>query len=186
MIAGRAGGLRLTTASGAQMRPTTDRVRESVFAALGASRIEGARVLDLFAGSGALAIESLSRGAAQAVLVERDRDAVSAIVENLSSTKLVEHARVHRGDVSTFLAQASPDEGPFTLVFLDPPYELEDEQLGALLARLNVPGLLDPGATVIIERSARGSPLALPAPWRSSWSRSFGDTLVVFARIDGP
>ena len=186
MIAGQAGGLRLITAAGAQMRPTTDRVRESVFAALGADRIEGARVLDLFAGSGALAIESLSRGAAQAVLVERDRDAVSAIVENLSSTKLVERARVHRGDVSTFLAQASPGEGPFRLVFLDPPYELEDEQLNALLARLNVPGLLDPDATVVIERSARGNPPALPAPWRSSWSRSFGDTLVVFARIDGP
>ena len=168
------------------MRPTTDRVRESVFAALGAGRIEGARVLDLFAGSGALAIESLSRGAAQAVLVERDRDAVSAIVENLSSTELTERARVHRGDVSTFLAQASTSEGPFTLVFLDPPYELEDNLLTALMASLDVSGLLDPEATVVIERSARGAPPDLPAPWRSSWSRSFGDTLVVFARVDGP
>src|SRR4051794_32309683 len=116
VVAGSVGGLHLVAPKGA--RPTTDRVKESLFASLG-DVLHGADVLDLFAGSGALAIEALSRGAARAVLVDRDRHAVEAIRANLTTTGFTDRARVHSGPVAQFLHRVAP-EAPFDLVFLDP------------------------------------------------------------------
>jgi 16S rRNA (guanine966-N2)-methyltransferase len=176
VIAGEAGGRRLATPAGA--RPTTDRVKESVFSALGPDRLAGARVLDLYAGSGALAIESLSRGAAEAVLVERDAGARRVIEANLEATGLAIRARVRPGAVVAVLS--GPAEGSFDLVLCDPPYDLPDGELEVVLARLVTGGWLAPGATVVVERAGTAAVPALPPGWRSTWERRYGDTLVLF------
>jgi 16S rRNA (guanine966-N2)-methyltransferase len=161
------------------VRPTADRVKESVFSALGA-RLESARVLDLYAGTGALAIESLSRGASVAVLVERDREALAAIAANLEATGMAP-ARVVRGDVAAVLGGPSPPEGPFDLILADPPYELGDDAVADVLGRLAAGGWLAPGALVVIERPAGA---ACPPGWVSTWKRCYGDTLVWFLQAE--
>src|SRR5688572_24323189 len=124
VIAGSAGGRRLVAPPGTTARPTTDRVKESLFGALGDDLLVGAAVLDLYAGSGALAIEALSRGAAGAVLVEQDRAAGAAIEQNLGATNFADRARLVRSDVERVLDGPVPSEAPFRLVFLDPPYDM--------------------------------------------------------------
>jgi 16S rRNA (guanine966-N2)-methyltransferase len=178
VIAGSSGGLSLVVPKGGAARPTTDRVKESVFAALGSDRIVDASVLDLYAGSGALAIEALSRGAERAVLVERDHAAVKAIRRNLATTRMRDRARVQDSTVATFLGGKPPDERPFGLVFLDPPYAATPPELGRVLAGLDRTGWLDESATVVVERSPEGGPLAAPTSWETTWERSYGDTLV--------
>lgn len=181
MIAGTAGGRRLVVPRGDRVRPTTDRVKESFFAALG-GRIEGARVLDLYAGSGALAIEALSRGAACAVLVERDPEAAAAIRANLDATGFADRARGERRSVAAFLAAPPPAEAPFDLVLLDPPYEVADDDLVSVLAALAGEGWTAPNATLVVERAGTSRPPELPAGWVSTWERCYGDTLVRFAQ----
>jgi 16S rRNA (guanine966-N2)-methyltransferase len=178
VIAGEAGGRRLVAPEGA--RPTTDRVKESVFAALGPQRLTDARVLDLYAGSGSLAIEALSRGAELAVLVERDPAARRAIEANLETTGLSPRARVDQSDVGAFLSRPPPREAPFDLVFCDPPYELPDAELEAVLARLGAAAWLAPEATLVLERAGAAPAPAWPVGWRSTWERRYGDTLVLF------
>ncbi len=130
VIAGSAGGRRLVAPKGSA-RPTTDRVREALFASLG-HRIDGATVLDLYAGSGALAIEALSRGATRAVLVDRDHAAEVAILTNLGAVGFTAEARFQRSAVSAFVAGPVP-EAPFDLVFLDPPYDTPTPEVTAVL-----------------------------------------------------
>lgn len=180
VIAGEAGGRRLVGPPGDRVRPTTDRVKESVFAALGFERLTGVRVLDLYAGTGALAIEALSRGAAAAVLVERAPDALGAIAANLDVTGLGGRARAHRGDVAAFLAGPPAPEGPFDLVFLDPPYDLSDTGLAVVLEGVARPGWMAAGAIVVVERAGDAPLPPLPPGWRSTWERRYGDTLVFF------
>lgn len=180
VIAGEAGGRRLVTPAGA--RPTTDRVKESLFAALGADRLSGARVLDLYAGSGALAIEALSRGASLAVLVERDPEARRSIASNLEATGLADRARVMTGDVARVVAGAPPPGGPFDLVLCDPPYELADDDLESVLGHLASGGWLAPGATVVVERAGSADAPRWPPGWRSTWERRYGDTLLWFVQ----
>jgi 16S rRNA (guanine966-N2)-methyltransferase len=182
VIAGSVGGQRPTVPD--TVRPTTDRVRESLFGALGAERLDDATVLDAYAGSGALAIEALSRGASRAVLVERDPVAVAAIRRNLDRTGLAKRARVFAGTVARALRRPPPPEAPFDLVLLDPPYEHDAAVVAADLAALAAPGWLTPGATVVVERSARAGPPALPADWTIAWERDYGDTLVVAVSAD--
>ena len=162
VIAGEQGGLRLVAPKGARTRPTTDRVKESVFAALGDARLAGALVLDGYAGSGALAIEALSRGAARAVLVDRDPRAIDAIRRNLATTRLADRASVHRRGFGGYLQGRTP-ERPFDLVLLDPPYNLAGPELARVLEALARPGWLADGAGVVIERSAAAGPPPLPA-----------------------
>ncbi len=178
MIAGELGGLRLVTPRGATTRPTTDRVKESVFGALGTARLAGARVLDAYAGSGALAIEALSRGAAVAVLIDRDPRAVDAIRRNLVSTRLNDRGSVQRRGVGGYL-QGPPPVNPFDLVFLDPPYDLSGPDLARILDLLTAPGWTAADAGVVIERSVAAGPPPLPSGWQVAWERVYGDTLVV-------
>ena len=181
VIAGAAGGLRLVAPPG--IRPTAGRVREAVFAALG--DVSGASVLDLFAGSGALAIEALSRGAGRALLVDRDRDATDAVGENLETTHLAERARVLTRPVGSVLAVSPPPEAPFDLVCCDPPYEMPASDLVLVLAGLRRPGWLDPEARVVVERAARGASAIEPGwgdGWNVGWERRYGDTLVTVLR----
>ncbi len=184
MIAGSVGGLALKGPPGATTRPITDRVKESVFAHLG-PMLPGAIVLDLFAGSGALAIEAMSRGASRAVLVERDPGALTTIEANLAKTRLTSQARVHRGEVIGFLGGLMAPEGPFDLVFADPPYDLHDEIVTTVVARIGERCWLADGGRVVLRRSTernRGGPEALsravPPTWSITWQRSYGDAVV--------
>ncbi|WP_300268731.1 16S rRNA (guanine(966)-N(2))-methyltransferase RsmD [Microbacterium sp.] len=155
IIAGKARGLRLDV-PGTGTRPTSDRVRESLFGALeSADAIAGARVLDLYAGSGALGLDALSRGGASDDLVERSRAAASVIRRNLHVvTKAMgtASARVHESGVGAFLGRVT---GPFDLVFSDPPYDVDDQQMTADL--LALAPLLSADAIVIIERTRRSA-----------------------------
>jgi len=183
IIAGEAGGRRLAVPPGEGVRPTSDRVKESVFSALGPGRLVGARVLDLYAGSGALGLEALSRGAAGAVLVERDAAAARAIRANIETLGFGDRAAVRIGAVGGVLAGPGPGpEGAYDLVLLDPPYDTQQADLEAVLPRLVEAGWVAPDATVVVERAAGSPAVVWPAGWGSTWERCYGDTLVLFAQ----
>jgi 16S rRNA (guanine966-N2)-methyltransferase len=170
VIAGSFGGRRLQAPPGSETRPTGDRVRESLFSMLG-SGVAGARVLDLFAGSGALGIEALSRGAGEATFVDSAPAAIRAIRLNLDALGV--EAEVRRMDALVFLRGASRRRPDYDLIFLDPPYRFA-ARLGAELSR-RLPDVLAPHATVVCE-SARRLPLSLDLPIRDE--RRYGDTLI--------
>lgn len=170
VIGGKLGGRQLLAPKGWKVRPTPERVREAIFSALG--DISGLRVADLYCGTGALGIEALSRGAASAVLIDRDTRPAAGNVHNLG---LADRARLVRAEAAEWLASAGES---FDLVFADPPYRF-DPDLAAALNR-NLPGTLAAGGRVILECEAR-RPLELPAlqPVRE---RRYGRTLVTFFR----
>jgi len=150
VVGGELGGQKLVAPRGWKVRPTSDRAREAIFSVLG-ERVQGARVLDLYCGTGALAIEALSRGAASAVLVDRDTRAAFGNVERLG---LAERAELVRADVSRWLSGAGADGGRrFDLVFVDAPYRLADRVGQELDTQL--PGLLAEGGRAIVESGAR-------------------------------
>jgi 16S rRNA (guanine966-N2)-methyltransferase len=176
VVAGAFGGRGLVAPRGRSTRPTSDRVREALFSILaGSGSIEGADVLDLFAGSGALAIEALSRGASSAVLVDSSAAAVAAIWRNLSAVGV--DAEVRRQDALRYLEGARRDARLYDLVFLDPPYR-HASTLGQELSTALGP-VLAPGARVVTE-SDRRAPLELDL--RLLDERRYGDTLI---RIHG-
>jgi 16S rRNA (guanine966-N2)-methyltransferase len=166
VVAGEFKGRPLRAPRGVRTRPTADRVREALFSMLG--DVSGARVLDLFAGSGALGIEALSRGAASVAFVEKDPRAVAAIRRNLEAVGAT--AEVTRRDVLTFLAAA---EGRYDLVLIDPPYDSAARIAGPLAERL--PAVLAEGARVVTESDKR-EPLELPLPLLRE--RTYGDTRI--------
>jgi 16S rRNA (guanine966-N2)-methyltransferase len=186
VIAGAFRGRRLVAPVGQSVRPTKDIVREAVFSALVArDAIADAPVLDLFAGTGALGIEAVSRGAARAVFVEHDPAALAAITQNVEQLDLRLRTRIARLDVARFLAGPPPPEAPFRLVLADPPYDTSDADVGALLEALAAPGWLADDALVTVERPSRaGSDLA--DRFRACWERTFGDTLVFFVDASEP
>jgi len=151
VIAGELKGQRLVAPRGWKVRPTSDRVREAIFSALG-ERVEGARVLDLYCGTGALAIEALSRGAATALLVDRDTRPALGNVQRLG---LGERAELVRADAERWLkgVSAAPSAGKFDLVFVDAPYRLADRVAQELNTHLTA--LLAPGGRAVVESSAR-------------------------------
>ncbi len=167
IVAGTLGGRRLKAPPGRGTRPTSDRVREALFSILGP--LEGVAVLDLFAGSGALGIEALSRGAASAVFVDSDPRALAVVRANLDDLQL--DASVHRRDALAYLLSAS--EAPFGLVFLDPPYSSASEMAGPLSERL--PSVLTDPARIVSESDKR-NPLQLTLPLLDE--RVYGDTRI--------
>jgi 16S rRNA (guanine966-N2)-methyltransferase len=184
IIAGRAGSLVLDVPD-AGTRPTSDRVRESLFGALeSADALRGAAVLDLYAGSGALGLEALSRGAASADLVEKSPRAATVAQRNATRVaKAVGAAaavRVHRSSADAFLRTARES---FDLVFLDPPYDVSEAELASTLALL-VP-VLSPGADVVIERAARSPQPTLPGALVAGRSKRYGDTALWWAAVAG-
>ena len=181
IIAGEAGGRRLAVPPGERVRPTSDRVKESVFSALGPGRLVGARVLDLFAGSGALALEALSRGAAEAVLVDRDPTAARAIRVNIETLGFADRAVLRVAAAGAVLA-GPPPASPFDLVLLDPPSDTPGPEVEVILDLLESGGWLAADATMVVERSADSPALRWPAGWGSTWERCYGDTLVLFAQ----
>lgn len=182
IIAGAARGIRIDV-PGAGTRPTSDRVRESVFGALESmDAVHGARVLDLYAGSGALGLEAWSRGADRVDLVERSRPAASVVGRNAAAVAkavgAAGTAKVHQSAVRAFLGRAT---GPYDLVFTDPPYDLDDAAMTADLVALAP--LLSEHAVVVIERAKRSSaPDLQTAGLALLRQKSYGDTAVWWAQ----
>jgi 16S rRNA (guanine(966)-N(2))-methyltransferase RsmD len=183
IIAGEHGGRRLAAPPGAGTRPTSDRVREALFSALDAAVVlDGARVLDLYAGSGALGLEALSRGAAHALLVEQDPRAVRVIRENVRALGLADRARVVPGRVEQVLG-GKPDDGePYDVVLADPPYPMPGDELSAALAALVDNAWLAPGAFVVVERGTRGAGLTWVDGITAERSRRYGETTLWYGR----
>ena len=180
IIAGLAGSLKLTSPAKVT-RPTSDRIRESIFSRLEAhDQLTGARVLDLYAGTGALALEAASRGAASAWMVERDGKAAAVCVSNL---KIVSKAlakeeidldgKVVNKSVTAFLN--SPAEKAFTLVFIDPPYEITNDEIAGDLELLKTH---IKEATIVVERSSRTDSPIWPEGYSLDFEKSYGDTVV--------
>jgi 16S rRNA (guanine966-N2)-methyltransferase len=179
IVAGTAGGRRLTVPSSA--RPTTDRVREALFNVLAARRdFTGMHVLDLYAGSGALGLEALSRGAATALFVESDRRAADVIVRNIAAVGLA-GATVRRGAVSAVLGGGAPR--PVDLVLADPPYDAPAAQIDAVLAALDGHGWVASGGVVVLERPVSAPELTWPPGWTAWPVRRYGDTRLEVAEV---
>jgi 16S rRNA (guanine966-N2)-methyltransferase len=174
VIAGQLGGRRLVAPRGLATRPTTDRVREALFSAL--AGVEGAAVLDLYAGTGALGIEALSRGAASAVFVESARPALAALRANLDALGLTGVTRIVAEPVARAVPRLASTSGPFDLVFADPPYDDVDAALDALEA---LAPALAPGARVVLEHATRRPPRPGTA-LATLRTRTYGDTAIAF------
>jgi 16S rRNA (guanine966-N2)-methyltransferase len=183
IVAGVAGGRRLAVPPRGT-RPTSERVREALFSALEAAiELAGARVLDLYAGSGALGLEALSRGAAAATFVESDRAALAVLEKNVAAVGLP-GAEVRRGKVRTVLAAAPPD--PYDLVVADPPYAIDEAELADVLGELARGGWTRPGSVVVLERARRAGEPSWPEPLRPERVRRYGDTELHWARHAEP
>jgi 16S rRNA (guanine966-N2)-methyltransferase len=183
IIAGRVGGRRLVVPRGDRTRPTSERVREATFAALQSrGRLVGARVLDLFAGCGALGLEAASRGAASVTLVEVARSATHAARRNVSALGLP-GVDVVQAPVERYLSTADPV--PADLVLADPPYDLPEPGLERVLDLLIEAGWLAPGAAVVVERSARSPEPCWPHGLARTALRRYGDTVVWTAERTG-
>ncbi|MEW9551465.1 16S rRNA (guanine(966)-N(2))-methyltransferase RsmD [Nonomuraea sp. NPDC050783] len=184
IIAGSAGGRRLAVPPGRGTRPTSDRAREGIFLTLDSLYgLREARLLDLYAGSGAIGLEALSRGAAEAVLVESDPKAVRTIRENVRSLGLA-GARVVADKVGRALA-GPPEGGPFDIVFADPPYAVPDAEVTAVLELLRDNGWLADEALVAFERESRGKALVWPEGYVEERVRRYGEASVWYGRAAG-
>lgn len=180
VISGTAKGVSLKTPSGMATRPTTDRVKEAVFSII-QFHIPGAKVLDLFGGTGQLGIEALSRGGESAVFVDHREDACSLIRENLRRAKLDQHGKVIRSD---YLAYLNHTREKFHIIFLDPPYG--EDFLENSLKRITEIDILQSGGIIVTER-----PLGKELPYQfAGYSRSrdykYGNTLIAVYQKDSP
>lgn len=190
VVAGSAGGIPLACPRWDGVRPTMDQVRAAVFSSL-AERVPGARVLDLFAGTGGLGIEALSRGAQAATFVERDRRAVECIRKNLAATRLAAAAEVICLDVGTFLQRFAdrPEAVPFDLIFADPPYTRDDKKddfAAQLLGHAGTVRALSEGGLFVLEKSPRHPVSPEANGWVPVRQKRYGATEVVFLRRDSP
>ncbi|NBE81863.1 16S rRNA (guanine(966)-N(2))-methyltransferase RsmD [Micromonospora rubida] len=182
IVAGTLGGRRIAAPPGAGTRPTSDRVREALFSAVQADvDLAGARFADLYAGSGAVGLEALSRGAAHVLLVESDPRAARVVRENIAALRAAPAARLVSGRVATVLA-AGPDGGPYDVVFADPPYAVPDAEVTELLAALVNGCWLAADALVVVERSSRTGPVAWVQGITGERSRRYGETTLWYGR----
>ncbi|MFE7202308.1 16S rRNA (guanine(966)-N(2))-methyltransferase RsmD [Pseudonocardia alni] len=174
LIAGTAGGRRLAVPPSGT-RPTSDRVREALFSALDHDPgLGGAAVLDVCAGSGALGLEALSRGAADAVFIESDKRATGVLRRNLAAVGL--GGSVVTGRAGTVLAGPAPRA--FDVVFVDPPYAVPDDEVAGWLTAAATHGWLAPGAAVVVERAKSSGEFGWPAGFTAGRSRRYGDTVL--------
>jgi 16S rRNA (guanine966-N2)-methyltransferase len=183
VIAGRAGGRRLSVPPGTGTRPTSDRAREGLFStwqSLLGGPLDGERVLDLYAGSGAVGLEALSRGAGHTLLVEADARAARVVRENVRSLGLP-GAEVRAGKAEHVIRTAPPAE-PYDLVFLDPPYAVTDDDLREILLTLHSEGWLAEQALVTVERSTRGGTFQWPDGFEAIRSRRYGEGTFWYGR----
>ncbi|MFF9057214.1 16S rRNA (guanine(966)-N(2))-methyltransferase RsmD [Streptomyces sp. NPDC014882] len=183
VIAGKAGGRRLAVPPGTGTRPTSDRAREALFSTwqslLGGTPLDGERVLDLYAGSGAVGLEALSRGAGHTLLVEADARAARTIRENVRTLGLP-GAEVRAGKARQIVQ--TPPAQPYDLVFLDPPYAVTDDDLREILLTLRSEGWLTAEALVTVERSTRGGVFDWPDGFEAIRSRRYGEGTFWYGR----
>jgi 16S rRNA (guanine966-N2)-methyltransferase len=207
IIAGTHGGRRLSAPAGAQTRPTSDRVREAFFSTLDTIvDLTGARFADLYAGSGAVGLEALSRGADRVLLVESEAKAARVIRDNIVALRAGAAARLVTGKVLQVLAGTAnagtrnagppnagtsnagppnagrPDGGPYDVVFADPPYAVTDAEVTEMQLALLTHGWLAPDAVVVVERSTRGAPLTWVDGITADRSRRYGETTLWYGR----
>ncbi len=186
IIAGAVGGRRIAVPPGQTTRPTTDRTREALFASamseLGS--LSGQRVLDLYAGSGALGLEALSRGAAHALLVESDRRAVGVLRRNVATLGLSDAQVV--ADRALRVVERGPQQDPYDLVVADPPYATADSEVTAILVALRGNGWLAADALVVVERVSRGPDLRWPAGYVETRARHYGEATLWYGRAASP
>lgn len=181
IVAGALGGRRIAAPPGSHTRPTSDRVREALFSALGSlTPLRGARFADLYAGSGAVGLEALSRGAAHALLVESDPRAARVIRQNIAALGVADRVTLRVARVATVLADPAP--APFDAVFADPPYAVPDEEVGTALAALVRGGWLAPDAVVVVERASRGGPPPRVDGITEMHVRRYGETALWYGR----
>ncbi|MDH6548442.1 16S rRNA (guanine966-N2)-methyltransferase [Streptomyces sp. SAI-208] len=183
VIAGRAGGRRLAVPPGNGTRPTSDRAREGLFStwqSLLGGPLAGERVLDLYAGSGAVGLEALSRGAGHTLLVEADARAARTIRENVKNLGLP-GAEVRAGKAEQIIGAGAPAE-PYDLVFLDPPYRVTDHDLREILLTLRTEHWLAPEALVTVERSTRGGEFQWPPGFDAVKARRYGEGTFWYGR----
>jgi 16S rRNA (guanine966-N2)-methyltransferase len=182
VIAGAARGRRLAVPPGVGTRPTSDRAREALFSSWEAHRgsLAGARVLDLYAGSGAVGLEALSRGAAHTLLVDDDPAAVKTILANVRALSLP-GAEVRSGKAERVIAGAPPST-PYDLLFLDPPYVVDDDELREILITLVSGGWLSGGVIATVERSTRGGEFAWPEGFVALRERRYGEATLWYGR----
>jgi 16S rRNA (guanine966-N2)-methyltransferase len=188
VIAGEAGGRRLAVPDGRNTRPTSDRAREGLFATIVSltGSLDGARVLDLYAGSGAVGLEALSRGAAHVLLVESAAQAARVIRDNIEAIGLP-GAEVVTDRVERVLARGPAPSGPndsgrYDVVFADPPSALAGDEVSAMLQALSDRGWLAPGALVIVERATRSGPVSWPAGLQPDRARRYGEATFWYGR----
>jgi len=176
IIAGTARGRQLAVPPGTRTRPTSDRAREGLFATITAVHgpLTGAGVLDLYAGSGAVGLEALSRGAARALLVESDPAVTRVIRANIAAVGLP-GAGVVTGRVATVLARGPEPGTTFDVVVADPPYAVGEQEIACMLTALRAGGWLAGGALVAVERASRSGPVAWPAGYAPDRSRRYGE-----------
>lgn len=180
IIAGMARGTQLAAPKGMDTRPTQDKVKESLFSMIQLD-VPDANVLDLFAGSGALALESLSRGAADAVLVDRNREALDCIRKNIAKMRVEDRTTVYPCDWESALLKCRQTGRQFDLVFLDPPYKMTE--LGEMCCKLQEMQLLLPGAMMVLEHRT-GVQLEMPPAFVLEKERTYGDTQIHFYRFE--
>ncbi|MFC9428468.1 16S rRNA (guanine(966)-N(2))-methyltransferase RsmD [Streptomyces sp. NPDC056987] len=182
VIAGAAGGRRLAVPPGTGTRPTSDRAREGLFSTWQAllGTLEGVRIADLYAGSGAVGLEALSRGAAHALLVEADGRAARTVRENVAALGLP-GAEVRTGKAEQIVTGPAPED-PYDLVFLDPPYAVTDDDLREILLTLRTGGWLGDDAVATVERSTRGGEFGWPAGFVPLRSRRYGEGTLWYGR----
>ncbi|MFF0224631.1 16S rRNA (guanine(966)-N(2))-methyltransferase RsmD [Streptomyces sp. NPDC004629] len=183
VIAGRAGGRRLAVPPGNGTRPTSDRAREGLFStwqSLLGGPLDGERVLDLYAGSGAVGLEALSRGAGHTLLVEADARAARTVRENVRALGLP-GAEVRAGRAEQVVRAPAPAE-PYDIVFLDPPYAVSDDDLREILLTLRTEGWLATQALVTVERSTRGGDFHWPDGFEALRARRYGEGTFWYGR----
>ncbi|MEU3747461.1 MULTISPECIES: 16S rRNA (guanine(966)-N(2))-methyltransferase RsmD [Streptomyces] len=182
VIAGTAGGRRIAVPPGNGTRPTSDRAREGLFSTWEAflGTLEGTRVADLYAGSGAVGLEALSRGAVHALLVEADPRAAKTIRDNIRTLALP-GAELRTGKAEQIVTGAAPAD-PYDLVFLDPPYAVADDDLREILLTLRSEGWLTDDALVTVERSTRGGEFDWPAGFEPLRARRYGEGTFWYGR----
>ncbi len=190
IIAGSAGGRRLAVPSGRAARPTTDRVREALFAALASwagaggqtteESLSGLAFCDLYSGSGAVGLEAASRGSGPVLLVEADRGLAALAARNAADLDL--RAEVRTARVEELVSRAPPNA--FDIVFADPPYDVSSQQVGSVLSCIVAKGWVTPGGLVVVERSRRSPALVWPDAIGQCWSRRYGETVLEFGIAD--
>ena len=187
VIAGEAGGRRLAVPGGRETRPTSDRAREGLFATISSivGSLAGARVLDLYAGSGAVGLEALSRGAGHVLLVEAGARAGRVIRENIASLGLP-GAQVIVDRIERVLARGpEAADARYDVVFADPPYALDGEEVSAMLTALADRAWLAPGALVIVERATRSGPVRWPEGYVQDRARRYGEATFWYGLATG-